>query len=112
MIGASWGREPPGFPKQLCPDHSPSFSVLGHSLGAALVPEPLKFLGSSAVPGATIVACGCLGLGLFFEQSLSFCFAFSAQPLAKGSEMAVDIFPCFGLCQLLAAPLPFQGPTM
>lgn len=64
------------------------------------------------MPGTTIAACECLGLGLFFGQFLSFCFAFSAQPLVKCSEMALDIFPCVDVCRLLAALLSFQGPTV
>ena len=73
MSGAPQGREPPGLPKQRCPHHLPC-----SSLGPVLVPEHPRFLGSSAVPAATVAACGCLGLGLFFGQFLPFCFAFSA----------------------------------
>lgn len=43
-----------------------------------LGPEPPRFLGSPAVPGATTVTCGCFHWGLLWGQFLSFCSAFSA----------------------------------
>lgn len=81
-VGLAGAESPSGLLKQLCPVPRLPFDS-GHSLGPAVVPEPPRFLGSPAMPGTTIVACGSLDSGLFFWTVSAFLFSFPSLALSR-----------------------------